>query len=121
MHKLIDANVILRYILDDIKEQADFAEETIRNGAFTVPEVIAEVVYVLDGVYKVKRTDTRDVLTSLLEEISVQEKPIISKALKLYGEYNLDYVDCILIARFEMYGEKVVSFDKKLNKYITKT
>ncbi|MDO4939413.1 MAG: PIN domain-containing protein [Lachnospiraceae bacterium] len=118
MLKLLDANVILRYLLDDIKEQADLAENAIKEGAFSIPEVIAEVVYVLDGVYKIKRTDIRDVLTNLMGEISITEKEVILKALKLYEEYNLDYVDCILIARSELYDEKVLSFDKKLNKYL---
>ena len=47
MKSIIDANVILRYILDDNKEMAEEAARVIQNGARTLPEVIAEVVYVL--------------------------------------------------------------------------
>jgi len=55
---LIDANIILRYLLRDIEEQYIVACKIIDNGCCTTTEVIAEVVYVLLKVYKVQRTDT---------------------------------------------------------------
>ena len=39
---LIDTNVILRFLLNDVPEQA---RAVIAAGAFTTMEVIAEVVY----------------------------------------------------------------------------
>lgn len=44
---LIDANVILRGILNDHPEMAQKAKEVMQAGAYTKPEVVAEVVYVL--------------------------------------------------------------------------
>ena len=44
MKSIIDANVILRYILDDNEEMAEKAAHVIQSGARTLPEVIAEVV-----------------------------------------------------------------------------
>ena len=38
---LIDTNVIMRYLLNDIPEQADEAERCIKQGAFTLPEIVA--------------------------------------------------------------------------------
>ena len=49
---LIDANVILRYLLNDVEEMSKKAEEVIKYGAWTLPEVIAEVIYVLKSVYQ---------------------------------------------------------------------
>lgn len=66
------------------------AKKIIEDGAFTLPEVLAEVVFVLKGVYKVERTE-------------------IAKTL-------IDFLDCVLIARHRILGDEVVSFDKKLNK-----
>ena len=48
--KLVDANVILRYLLNDNQEMAQQAKAVIEGGAYTKPEIIAEVVYVLKGV-----------------------------------------------------------------------
>ena len=57
MKKLIDANVILRYLLRDHPQMSEEAKKVIEEGAFTLPEVLAEVVYVLKGVYQVERTE----------------------------------------------------------------
>ena len=51
---LLDANYILRYLLRDNEEMYLIAEEIILNNAYMVlNEVVAEVVYVLEKVYKV--------------------------------------------------------------------
>ena len=53
---ILDANAILRYILDDIKEQADIVQEILLNEEVLIlPEVIAEVVYVMHKIYKIPR------------------------------------------------------------------
>ena len=49
---LFDANMILRYLLNDDPDMAKKAEQFIIAGdVFVTIEVIAEVVYVLKGVY----------------------------------------------------------------------
>lgn len=52
-----DTNICLRLILNDNQEMADFAENLFtKNDVFILHEVICEVVYVLDKVYKFKKT-----------------------------------------------------------------
>ncbi|ABP65738.1 hypothetical protein Csac_0084 [Caldicellulosiruptor saccharolyticus DSM 8903] len=56
--KLIDANVILRFLLNDIAELNQIAKEIIKNNEVLIlNEVVAEIVYVLEKVYKVERKD----------------------------------------------------------------
>ena len=51
---VLDANVILRYLLNDNEAMAKEAENVIKTEVTMVPiEVIAEVVYVLKGVHSV--------------------------------------------------------------------
>lgn len=57
MKRLIDANVILRYLMKDHPELSEKARQMIEEGAFTLPEVVAEVVYVLRGMYKIGRIE----------------------------------------------------------------
>lgn len=45
MRTLVDANILLRYMLHD-DSMFKVAEQTICNGAFLLPEVLAEVVKV---------------------------------------------------------------------------
>jgi len=54
MKTIIDANVILRYILNDNEAMSAEAKEIIDNKAETLVEVLAEVVYVLKGFIKQK-------------------------------------------------------------------
>ncbi|MDO4545886.1 MAG: PIN domain-containing protein [Bacillota bacterium] len=117
MGKLIDANVILRYILND-SQQSEAAKGVIEKGAYTIPEVIAEVVYVLNGVYHVARDEIAETLCTVLHEIDIEKFEAMVEALRLYGETNMDFVDCILIARHRILGDDVYSFDKQINKYI---
>lgn len=118
MKRLIDANVILRYLLSDHPQMSEEAREIIADGAFTLPEVLAEVVYVLNGVYQVERTEIGRTLIDFLDEISIDNQDALCEALSLFSETSLDFVDCILIARHRILGDEVISFDKKLNKML---
>ena len=88
---LIDANVILRYLLNDIEEMAIEAEKIIKFGAFTVPEVIAEVVYVLKSVYKVERREISNAILEILKEIDIEHKNVMIEAVKIFSETNCQY------------------------------
>ena len=112
---LIDANVILRYLLNDIPEQADKAESVIKQGAFTLPEIIAEVVYVLTKLYKVPRNEIKSIVAPFLDEIEIQNKEVIVNALSIFSETAFDFVDCIIISRKKLLNENVFTFDKKLS------
>lgn len=118
MRKLIDANVILRYLLGDHPQMSEEARQIIEDGAFTLPEIIAEVVYVLKGVYKIERDAIGRTLLEFLDEVSVESQEAVCEALSLFSETALDFVDCILIARHRVLGDEIVSFDKKLNKML---
>ena len=114
--KLIDANVILRYLLNDVEEMAAESARIIQKGAFTIPEVLAEVVYVLMKVYHVERQEISETLTVFLDSVEINRKDIMIQALKIFSETNLDFVDCILIAYNKIDSTEIFSFDRKLNK-----
>jgi predicted nucleic-acid-binding protein len=58
MAPLANANIVLRYILNDHKDLSPKAKEIIDNEVIEIPiEVLCEVVYVLSGVYRIGRTD----------------------------------------------------------------
>ncbi len=51
--KVVDANIILRYLLEDHPEMSIQAADILEKEEIFVPtEVIAEVVYVLEKVYR---------------------------------------------------------------------
>ena len=116
--QLIDANVIIRCILNDCPEMTAKAVEIIDAGAYTKPEILAEVVYVLQKVYSVQRPEIRNMLNKILEVVSCTEKECVIFAMDLYASVSLDFVDCLLIAYHKVNNENIFSFDKKLNKHL---
>lgn len=115
MRTLIDANVILRYVLNDIPEMADKATEIIENGAFTTTDILAEVSYVLRSIYKMTREQSATTIKAVLEEVHADEKAVLTYAMDLYASSSLDFVDCVIVGRHNIADIPVFSFDKKLN------
>lgn len=116
---LVDANVILRYLLCDNEEMARQARDVIAGGAYTTVEVLAEVVYVLSGVYHAERAEIQQWLTCFLDEIVLDNKQAILYALRVFAETRLDFVDCVLIGYNRILGEQIYTFDKKLNRMLS--
>lgn len=119
MRTLLDTNCILRYLLNDIPEQADTVASAIGEGAITSPEFIAECVYVLSGsVYGFSRKETAEALLLLLDEVDCDHYPATQRALEIFQEKQFDFADCVLAARHEVEGIPVMTFDKKLSRFI---
>lgn len=110
----IDTNYLLRYVLNDIPEQAEKAAAIIMQGAEIYPEIVPEAVYVLQKIYRIERKDVSAALLDVLDDVSVERKKQIQEALALYGKTNLDYVDCLLLSGFLYDKKDFATFDKKL-------
>ncbi len=115
---VVDANVILRYLLNDHPDLSPAAREIIEAGAQTTPEVLAEVVYVLKGLYKVDRGSISAALEAFLQDAEIAQKSAVQYACRLYAERNLDFVDCLLAGYHHMNGTAIATFDKDLDKAI---
>ena len=84
-------------------------------------EVMAEVVYVLEGVYQMPKSLISQTLSKLisLDNLSMHEsKSVLIEALSFYESKNIDFIDCYLCALRDKYTVK--SFDTKLQKCIKK-
>ena len=115
---LVDTNVLLRYILNDNPEMNQKANEIMDGNVFTVPEVLAEVAYVMTKVYKAIREDTATYLAAIVEDVDIEHPLAVKEAIKIYADNNLDFVDCMLIAYNHIDGTTVFTFDKKMNKLL---
>ena len=76
---LVDANVVLRYLLDDHAELSAQAADILERQSVIMPmEVACEVVYVLQKVYGVERQDIQEQLSGLVDEALVtMDKPAV--------------------------------------------
>lgn len=114
-----DANIFLRFILNDNEEMADYAENLLNNEeVFLLHEVISEMVYVLRGVYNTERQEISEKISALLKYTDTTDKNVILLALQTYAETKLDFVDCILYAYNKIKNADIATFDKKLKNKI---
>ena len=120
--KIVDANIILRYLLNDSDDLSDRAAEILENNMVFVPnEVVAEIVYVLEKVYKVEKGKISIALLELFEygNLQVGDFGIVNEALRVYAERKLDFADTLLYAYYKIGKHDVYTFDKKLNNLLS--
>lgn len=123
--RFLDTNVIVRFLLNDEKNQAkrakDFFETVAKNKEKLVitPLVLAEVIYVLEKFGQSSKEEISKILISFLNLpiIIVEEKKILLDALLLYSKLKIDFVDCYHLSFCQTFGiEEIVSFDKDFKK-----
>ena len=114
---LIDTNVVLRYLLRDHPKQSMQAKKAVEIGAVILPEVLVETAHALKNIYRVDRQTIAASLMTLLNEVEVERKQIMVHAVELYADsQDLDFMDCIIIAYFDIENIRVFTFDPKLNR-----
>lgn len=122
--RVVDANVILRYLLSDHAEHHRLAAafwERVKAGdetAWVAESVLAECVYVLTKFHKVPRREVANSLTDLLSLrfVATDYPDAMAQALKLFAERNVDFVDALVFALAKAKDAKVFSFDRDLLK-----
>ena len=114
---ILDANAVLRYLLDDIKEQHDIVSDLIASHRCIVYlEVIEEVVFVLQKHYGTPREEIKESIAILSKDVIIDKVNVVKIALDEYCKPpKIDFVDCLLCG-YSKTGRKVFSFDKKLNR-----
>jgi len=119
----IDANVLLRYILDDHAEMSPTAKEIIDHHIVDVPiEVLCEVVFVLTGHYEIDRKNVSTGLKRFFEQTQcvLSNRGAVLQGLEYFGTNSLDFVDCVLAGYAAINKDEIYTFDKKLKKLLAK-
>jgi predicted nucleic-acid-binding protein len=121
---LVDTNIILRYLLND-KADVSLRARTIlqNNDSFILAQVVAEVIYVLEGVYSFSRIEIAEAFHKLhsLKTIYFENDDTVFPAIGEYAHGNLDFVDELLFCCHQITGLPVETFDKKLAKKLSNT
>ena len=93
----LDTNIILRFLLRDIPDQAAKAIYTLTHARCYVTDVvITEVVYVLEKVYEAPRKEVALVLNSFLSFPNlVCNSDLLAEMIDLYQKQpSLSVIDC---------------------------
>jgi len=122
--KILDANMIIRYLIRDNEDMAEQVKHILKTEkVLIIPEVVAEVIYVMLKVYNYDRIIVSDTLLRFvnLSAVVLHQPEVLKSGLNFFRNTNLDFVDCLLCAYHTEAGYEICTFDKKLNKLIEKS
>jgi predicted nucleic-acid-binding protein len=117
-----DTNLFLRYLTNDIPEQAEAFEGLLlqaKGGEFSFNSnslVVAEIVWVLESYYHLDKQDIQNSILAILNTpgIEITESETILKAILWYSEKNVDFIDAFNAAWMTDQGiASVCTFDRK--------
>jgi len=123
----IDTNVLLRYLLDDIPEQADAVESLLLQAAQgqqvlqTNVLVLAEIVWTCESYYQLPKEDIRSKVLMILNTpgLEIADRDLITEAIFTYADENIDFVDAFNAYWMKQQDiETIYTFDQKHYKRI---
>ncbi len=117
----LDTNVIVRFLMKDDADQAAlatkaFAEFTATAPGFVCREVLVELVWVLQKIYRLPRTDIADAIEGLLgaREIVVESADQVAVAVDRIRKGGPGFADQMIALAGQRAGcQATVTFDRK--------
>ncbi len=122
---ILDANVVLRFLLADDPSQSPQA-----RGLFVLAEAgrvrlrlshvaVAELVWVLSSFYDFARQDIGVKLRGLLlhKGVEVDEQELLLNALDRFSRVNADFPDCYAAALASRSDLPIASYDRDFRKF----
>lgn len=123
--KTIDANVILRFLTNDLPDQANRAGSLLKRvedkleKVYLLDIILADVIWILGGYYKQPREQIRDWIIAILSlpGLEFSSKKIAFDALDIYVENRIDWTDAFAASQMIAQGiTEIVSFDKHFDR-----
>ena len=114
--------MFIRYLTNDDPEKADRVAGLLAEAGagkvllVTAEMVLAEVVWVLESAYRLKKPVISPLIRGILATpgLDVLNASLVGRAVELYEKRNVDFVDGYVVAVMERDGiDEIYSFDKK--------
>ena len=122
--RLVDTNLIVRYLVQDHEKHAKAAGKLFgacdRGDVVIVvlPAVLAECVFVLESFYEHPRGDVASALARLISSPGVEiDAAMHLDALDRYRKTKVHFVDCLIAATAGTENMPVASFDQDFRKF----
>lgn len=121
MSAFLDTNVLIRFLTGDPPRQARRAATFLAQAEeLLVPDlVVAEVAYVLESYYEVKRARVAELLRAIIAfpAVIVVDDALLLRAIEVFDVHRLDFADAYLVASAEASGVgTVASFDRSIDR-----
>lgn len=117
-----DTNLFLRFLTNDVPEQADQVEALLRRAGkgqlklVTTSLVVAEIVWTLESFYQIPKNEIQDKVLAILNTpgLELDGADLLLQAAVMYAEKNVDFIDAFNAVRMMKQDvEKVYTFDQK--------
>jgi uncharacterized protein len=117
-----DTNVFLRYLTNDVQDQADAVEEMLQRAArgeivlVTSVMVIAEIVWTPGSFYGLQKSDIQNKVLAILHTpgLEVEDAQMVEQAVNWYVQHNIDFIDAYNASWMLSQGlQKACTFDHK--------
>jgi len=124
--KGVDTNVIIRFLIGDDEKQAKkvyniFKKTELDKDELFVPLlVILELIWVLESVYEISRTDILDSISELLlmPILKFEHQSALQQFIMSAQGNRYDLSDLLIAHSAKIQGcETVLTFDKKVSKF----
>jgi len=120
----LDTNIVVRYLTHDDARQTDRAVRVMDSLSSDSPGflsliVIAELVWVLEVSYRLKKTEIEQVLEALLRsnELVIERAEVVAQALDKFKASRADFSDCLIErSGYAAECDYTVTFDQKAAK-----
>lgn len=113
----LDANVILRFLLNDVPTQTAKAKILLSKPAIYVSDVVvSEVAFVLEKAMRFDRVYVGLLLKTLIALPNLTHNiRVLPDAITLFEtKKSLSFVDCYAAIEAKIFGVKLYTFDRKL-------
>lgn len=124
MSTFLDTNVLIRHLTGDPPRHSRRATAFLERAdeLLVADLIVAEVVYVLESFYEVKRQRVAELVRAIIgfPAIVVVDEPLLLRALEVYEVERIDFAEAYLIASAEASGvETIASFDRSIDRVTT--
>lgn len=123
--RTIDANLVLRYLTNDVPDQASQTEELFKRveegkeDLFLPDIILADIIWILERYYKQTREDIREWLTAIigLQGLRLSDKDMSLNALDIYVDKKIDWSEAFTASQMLQRGiTEIYSFDKHFDR-----
>lgn len=114
---LLDTNLIIRFLVNDDVKKVSRVEKLLKdktNKNILLDTVLAEIVWVLSSYYLLDKESVVEKIRALIHVDTVQSNTfLIDRALTIWQENNLSYIDAYLAAVAGLGNITLYSYDQK--------
>ena len=120
-----DTNLFIRFFTGEPASQAHESKEFLEQVSkgkyelFVCDLIFAEIIYVLESVYQLDRNAVVEKMLAIIETSNtvIENRRIILRALDLYEEKNIDFIDAYLVSHSVKNNCTIIfTFDKDFKK-----